>query len=181
MNIAHINLSKMSYFDTTISHALESACKEKKRKCPLLVELPGPNIRVEKLLGNKPVTLKKGEMVYITTNRYLESAEVLIYCGCESVPGAVKEGTKILIDKGKVSLTVKSVQPERVFNFFRYSSEGVAVAQLYYCIDRNQGEGYEYVAKRSKTAGKRIHQSRETGFANRENPISTCPQIHDAY
>lgn len=114
MDAARINLAYLPNYDTlkTLMNDFYEACKNKQIKCPLIIDLQGPSIRIGDLPDNQPISLKKGNEISITTNRHLDCSDSLIYCNCEKLPSFVKPGQKIIIDKGNVYLTVKSVIEE---------------------------------------------------------------------
>ncbi len=115
MDVARVNLAYLNGYEaqTSLVKAFAEVCRRRGCKYPLLVDLQGPSLRIGGLPRNEPVELKKGEELCITTNRHLTPTERLIFCDCAALPYFVHAGNKILINDGRVILTVKAIKPER--------------------------------------------------------------------
>ena len=114
MDIARINLAYIKSMEegTELYRSLKTAFKNKGRECPICVDLRGPNIRLDNFPDNKPIELFAGEELLITTNRHVDTSSSLVFCDFPYLPFFVKPGDHIIVDYGKVSLTVKQVEKE---------------------------------------------------------------------
>ena len=133
MDIGRINLAQTPSQDSQIMihKAFAEACFNMKKRCPLLIDLQGPMLRIVVTGDAKQIKLKRGNKIYITANRHLGPGENLLFCDCKTLSHCLKVGAKILIDKGKVSLTVKALRDEKYFNFKpKKKSSGVAASVM---------------------------------------------------
>jgi pyruvate kinase len=71
----------------------------------IILDLQGPRIRTGLLKDGKPIRLKPGNVVTITT-RDIYGKEGLIATSYKALPGEVKGGDKILLDDGTMELKV---------------------------------------------------------------------------
>jgi pyruvate kinase len=92
--------------------AFKAACRQKGVHIPMCIDIQGRSLRLGKLPGNKPVRLKKGSTLYITSNRHIEASNSMLYCEYAQLPFHLKPEDKILIDGGNVSFTVKRIVRE---------------------------------------------------------------------
>lgn len=83
----------------------------------LLQDLQGPKIRVNEVAPG--VELVAGERITITTREVLGSKE-LVSTSYQQLPNDVKVGDTILIDDGKIELTVLESRPEEVVCQVKY-------------------------------------------------------------
>ncbi len=113
MDVARLNLSHGSYPDhEKVYAAVRAASDDIGHSVAVLVDLQGPKIRLG-TFASGPVALAPGDLFTITTetvpgDRHLVSTT---YAG---LPGDVRAGDRILIDDGRVSLEVLSVDGPRV-------------------------------------------------------------------
>jgi len=114
MDIARLNLA---YLSKESQNNFLNVLQLFNNKIPLLVNLQGPTIRIGDLYNSVPIAFSKGDTVFITSNRHLKLTKNLIYCDCPALPEKVESGYKILIDEGRVILTVKTVKNETEFDF----------------------------------------------------------------
>ncbi len=113
MDVARLNLSHGSYEDQeAVYRHVRQASDEAGRGVGVLVDLQGPKIRLGSFAGG-PVRLLSGELFTITTEDVAGDTE-LASTTYDGLPGDVTVGDQILIDDGKVSLTVTEVSGQRV-------------------------------------------------------------------
>lgn len=120
MNIARLNFSHGSheYHGTTIKNIREAVANYSKKlgmSYPLAIALDtkGPEIRTGLLEGggSAEVELKKGETIKLTTDiAYSEKGNAqVVYVDYDNIQQVVKEGNKIYIDDGLMSLVVNNI------------------------------------------------------------------------
>ena len=114
MDIARVNLAYMKNQEEEkeLYDTFKTACKNKGVHIPICVDIQGRSLRLGKLLSNEPIKLKKGDEMYITTNRHIGASHSVLYCDFAQLPYYVKPEDKILIDYGNISFTVKRVERE---------------------------------------------------------------------
>ena len=108
MDVARLNMSHGSYEDHERNYRLvRQASDESGHGVGIFADLQGPKIRLE-TFAEGPVKLKKGQSWTITTRDVRGDATE---CGTtyKGLPDDVSEGDPILIDDGKVRLSVDSV------------------------------------------------------------------------
>jgi pyruvate kinase len=76
------------------------------RPIALLQDLSGPKIRTGRLKDGKPVELKTGARVTITTDETIEGTAQLISTTYDPLPKDVSPGDRILLDDGNLELRV---------------------------------------------------------------------------
>jgi pyruvate kinase len=76
------------------------------RPIALLQDLSGPKIRIGRLKDDKPVELRKGARITITTDEKVEGTDTLISTTYEPLPRDVSPGDRILLDDGNIELRV---------------------------------------------------------------------------
>ena len=76
------------------------------RPIALLQDLSGPKIRIGRLKDDKPVELRNGARVTITTDESIEGTDQLISTTYEPLPRDVTPGDRILLDDGNLELRV---------------------------------------------------------------------------
>jgi pyruvate kinase len=76
------------------------------RPIAVLQDLSGPKIRTGRLRDDKPVELRKGERVTITTDESVEGTADRISTTYEPLPRDVAPGDRILLDDGNIELRV---------------------------------------------------------------------------
>ena len=113
MDVARLNLSHGDHADHLAAYDnVRRASDETGRAVCVFADLQGPKIRLGRF-ADGPVQLARGDRFTITTEDVVGTAE---RCSTtyEGLPGDVGEGDTILVDDGKVSLRVLSVQGEDV-------------------------------------------------------------------
>ena len=76
------------------------------RPIAILQDLSGPKIRTGRLEDDKPVELRKGERITITTDESIEGTARLISTTYDPLPRDVSPGDRILLDDGNLELRV---------------------------------------------------------------------------
>jgi hypothetical protein len=100
------------------------------RPIALLQDLSGPKIRTGRLKDDKPVELRTGERVTITTDESIEGTAKLISTTYAPLPRDVSPGDRILLDDGNLELRVvraslKEVECEVVDGGWLKSKKGM--------------------------------------------------------
>ena len=114
MNIARINLAYMKSEEEgkILYDSLKTAFKNKGTSCPIYVDLRGPSIRVSNFPCDKPIELLAGNEICFTTNRHVSTSNSIVFCDFPGLPYYVKPGDKIIVDYGKVLLSVVRIEGE---------------------------------------------------------------------
>jgi pyruvate kinase len=106
LDVARLNFSH----GTQTEHArrcvaIRDAARETGRSVAIMQDLQGPKIRVGSLVGGGPVELRSGAELIISTHEMVGTAE---HVGCTYAQLAhdVRSGDRILLDDGKIRLTV---------------------------------------------------------------------------
>jgi len=76
------------------------------RPIALLQDLSGPKIRIGRLQGGRPVELRDGATLVITTDESIEGTAERISTTYRPLPGDVAPGDRILLDDGNLELRV---------------------------------------------------------------------------
>jgi pyruvate kinase len=114
MDVARLNFSHGSHEDHARHiKSLRDAANEEGRTICILQDLQGPKIRTGSLKGHRPVELKTGAEVTITT-RAVEGTGDLISTTFTGLPGEVHSGSRILLSDGRIELEVEKVSGEDV-------------------------------------------------------------------
>jgi len=108
MDVARLNFSHGSHEDHRKRLNLVRAAADRAgRPVAILQDLQGPKIRVGRLKGGKAI-LTPGQTVTITTRDIL-GAKGVIPTTYEGLPGDVRKGEVVLLNDGRLRLTVLSV------------------------------------------------------------------------
>jgi pyruvate kinase len=114
MDVARLNFSHGSHEDHARHiKSLRDAANEEGRTICILQDLQGPKIRTGSLKGHRPVELKTGAEVTITT-RAVEGTGDLISTTFTGLPGEVHSGSRILLSDGRLELRVLKVNGEDI-------------------------------------------------------------------
>jgi pyruvate kinase len=106
MNIARLNFSHGTYEEHgEVINTIRSLSRTMNRPIGILLDLQGPKIRTGTLRGGRPVELKKGGTIRITTRKIEDTAE-MVSTTYTHLPKDVKKGDRILIDDGLIELMV---------------------------------------------------------------------------
>ena len=113
MNVARINASHGTHEDHELTYVnVRAAAEETGKAVAVLVDLQGPKIRLGNFADGS-VVLRKGDIFTITTEDILGDKE-MVSTTFKGLPGDCKPGDDILIDDGKILVTVKEVNGPRV-------------------------------------------------------------------
>ena len=113
MNVARLNFSHGNHeYHLSNMQRIRRISEELGKHVGIMLDTRGPEIRLE-LFENHKVELKKGQTFTLCMESILGNQEraSITY---KALPGDVREGTTILIDDGLVSMTVRSVDAERI-------------------------------------------------------------------
>jgi pyruvate kinase len=108
-NVFRLNFSHGTHEDhaKTISN-IKAAAKKSNTSPGILADLQGPKIRTGLTRGDKPVILKEGSTVTLTTNKTL-CTNSIIYIDYPGILQDIFIGEHILINDGAISLTVEAI------------------------------------------------------------------------
>jgi pyruvate kinase len=113
MDVARLNLSHGSYADhEEIYRSVRRASDETGHGVGILVDLQGPKIRLGTFAAG-PVLLTPGQLFTITTHD-VPGTDQEVSTTYAGLPGDVGPGDRILVDDGKVALSVVEVDGPRV-------------------------------------------------------------------
>ena len=84
------------------------------RPIAILQDLSGPKIRTGRLKDDKPVELRKGERITISTDESIEGTSTLISTTYAALPRDVSPGDRILLDDGNLELRVVKASLQEV-------------------------------------------------------------------
>src|SRR5579862_6650658 len=113
LDVARLNLSHGTHDDHfAVYHRVRAGSAETGRAVGVLADLQGPKIRLGTFPGG-PVVLKPGEQFIITTDD-VPGTEHEASTTYQGLPGDVRQGDRVLIDDGNVSLEVLSATDTRV-------------------------------------------------------------------
>ncbi len=115
MNIARFNMSHGSHADHTKRFNLvRRLSDELSRPIAVLADLQGPKIRLGKLVDNEPVEWIKGKKTIITVATEVGGTAELVGCTYKGLINDVRTGDTLLVDDGKMRLTVEYVDGDEV-------------------------------------------------------------------
>ncbi len=108
INMSHTSQDRMRELIAMI-RAVEA---DSGRPIGILVDLQGPKLRLGTITGGS-IAVKTGDVVVLDSNPEIGGAD-RIYLPHPEILAAVQPGHTLLIDDGKVRLTVTAVEPQRV-------------------------------------------------------------------
>ena len=113
LNICRLNFSHGNHesHQEIVNKIKKVSLTERPFGYPIIMDLKGPSIRTGFLQDNKPVELKKGELLKITTEFSHIGNKDKISCSYQFLCESVKEGDHILIADGNLALRVTKVFP----------------------------------------------------------------------
>ncbi|KAG3117145.1 Pyruvate kinase [Phytophthora idaei] len=116
MNVARLNFSHGDHelHQRSLSNLREAMAARPGCHCAVLLDTKGPEIRSGFLKGHKPVQLKAGQTLEITTDYGVEGDRSRIACTYEQLPTSASVGSKILCDDGSLVMTVLECLPESI-------------------------------------------------------------------
>src|SRR5579885_1378498 len=104
LNFAHGNLEQHA---ADIRRIREISEREGIR-CPILIDLPGPKIRLGKL-RHEPLQLHKGQIIWLTTRKILRLFHDSLPVDYPQLTLSVKKGSLIYLNDGFVQLRVEDM------------------------------------------------------------------------
>lgn len=114
IDVARINCSHASWSEYAgIIKTIRSLAVKINRSVAILLDLQGPKIRTGKLKDGRPVELKRGKTICLTTRNVTGSSEI-ISTSYKNLADDVKQGEAILIDEGLITLKVLSAAKDTV-------------------------------------------------------------------
>ncbi|MEN8171834.1 MAG: pyruvate kinase [Chloroflexota bacterium] len=113
MNVARINFSHGNHDEhAELIKRIRKISNAINHPTAILLDLQGPKIRVGEL-GKGKATLVSGETLTITT-KAISGDEKKISVDYDDLPNSVQPGHRILLDDGKIELTVKTIGTDTV-------------------------------------------------------------------
>ena len=113
MNIARLNFSHGSFEEhQEVIEKLRAASEKTGKRLAIMADLPGPKMRIGEL-DMEPVELVEGDSLILTT-RDMVGNKGLVSITLDELPGIVKEGDKLFLNDGLISLLVKKVVDQDV-------------------------------------------------------------------
>ncbi len=114
MDGARLNFSHGTHEDhAKVIERVRKISGELHRPIAVVQDLQGPKLRTGALPDHKPVELKQGATLTLTTEPAIGSAQKL-YVNYEHLPKDVREGDQILLDDGRIELKVLAVEGHSV-------------------------------------------------------------------
>ncbi len=114
MNVARLNFSHGSYDDhAKMIETFRKVRDELDVPAALLLDTKGPEIRLG-TVKNSPVTLKAGD-VFVLTAKDVEGDGKIASVSYKNLPEELSSGDEVLIDDGKISLTVTRVDGDDIY------------------------------------------------------------------
>ncbi len=113
MDVARLNLSHGTHKEHAAAIKRIRAL-EKKTGCHIgiLADLGGPKIRTGKIPGDAPLDLKSGDLIVFAPEKIARGNEIPVTFPDLAVD--LKEGDKLLLDDGNISVEVKSVEGDKI-------------------------------------------------------------------
>jgi len=111
MNIARLNLAhdETDYHRETLKYVREVE-KELSIFLPVMMDIPGPKIRIGKI-KNGPILLKKGQTIRLTTKNIIGD-ETIIPVEYESLFKSIRKESLVYLYDGFIQLKVKDIQDD---------------------------------------------------------------------
>ncbi|XP_058097783.1 pyruvate kinase, cytosolic isozyme-like [Magnolia sinica] len=113
MNVARFNFSHGTheYHQETLNN-LKIAMQNAQILSAVMLDTKGPEIRTGFLKDGKPVQLKEGQEIIVTTDYNIKGDEKMISMSYKKLPIDLKPGNTILCADGTITLSVLSCDPE---------------------------------------------------------------------
>jgi len=83
------------------------------RTCPILIDLPGPKIRLGKL-KKEPIQLKEGALVKLTTED-IKGTPKILPVNYAHIAKSVKKGGLVYLNDGFLQLRVLKIEPKQIY------------------------------------------------------------------
>jgi pyruvate kinase len=113
MSVARLNFSHGSLKEHREDiRRIRSVAKRLDRMVAIMIDLPGPKIRIGKL-SREPLVLKKGDSIILTTKPTGDS-DLLIPVDYKKLPQSVAKGSIIFLNDGFLQLRVQEVGADQI-------------------------------------------------------------------
>lgn len=114
VDVCRLNLShgELSWHKERV-RIIRNTSQKLNKPVSIILDIQGPRIRTGSLHNGKPVRLKTGETIAITT-RNISGKEGLIATAYQSLPDDVRKGDRILLDDGTMELRVLGASGKEV-------------------------------------------------------------------
>ena len=113
MNVARINFSHGTHESAAEQiNMIRSASKKAEKYIGIMLDTKGPEIRTG-IFENGAVEYKQGDIVKLVKNETICNKEQ-IYITCKELFNDVKKGDKLLVDDGKITLKILSVNENEI-------------------------------------------------------------------
>jgi pyruvate kinase len=107
IDVVRLNFSHGEHHEhLAVMESVRAISDQLGRPIAILQDLSGPKIRTGRLTDDKPVELRKGERITITTDESIQGTARLISTTYKALPKDVKPGDRILLDDGNLELRV---------------------------------------------------------------------------
>jgi pyruvate kinase len=114
MNVARLNFAHGTLQGHTEDiQRIRAVAARLQRHCMIMADLPGPKIRIGKLL-EEPLLLKKGNDVILTVKDLVGTADQ-IPVEYKRLPESVNRGSLIFLNDGFIQLQVEKVSGDKIF------------------------------------------------------------------
>ena len=116
---AGLDVARLNFSHGTIKEharraaAVRAAAVEAGRPVAVMQDLQGPKIRVGRLVAGGPVRLVAGQELTITTRDVIGDG-ARVSCTYADLPSDLRPGDRLLLDDGRIRLTVRAVEGEEV-------------------------------------------------------------------
>uniref|UniRef100_A0AAV1UM44 Pyruvate kinase n=1 Tax=Peronospora matthiolae TaxID=2874970 RepID=A0AAV1UM44_9STRA len=116
MDVARLNFSHGDHevHLKSLNNLREAMAARPGCHCAVLLDTKGPEIRSGFLKGHRPVHLKAGQTLEITTDYGVEGDSSRVACTYEQLPTSISIGSTILCDDGSLVMTVLECLPESI-------------------------------------------------------------------
>ena len=109
VDVIRLNFSHGNYDDhAKVIDEIRSLAKEEKRSLAILQDLQGPKLRTGMLEDGEAIFLSLGEQIILTTRDVIGTKDT-IQVKYDSFAQDVNEGDRILLDDGRIELSVTSI------------------------------------------------------------------------
>lgn len=117
MDVVRLNFSHGTHeYHGEVIDNVRSVLKQRGQEvgvCPIMLDTKGPEIRTGKLKEHKPVPLKAGQEIIVTSDPNLLGDEKMISIDYTDLCNSVQPGFYILIADGNISLSINKIDKEK--------------------------------------------------------------------
>ncbi|GAM28678.1 hypothetical protein SAMD00019534_118540 [Acytostelium subglobosum LB1] len=113
MSVCRLNFSHGTHeYHASVIKNVREAMKLTGKKCAIMLDTKGPEIRSGKLEGGKPLDLEVDQELIVDTNTSVPGNSKRIYLDYQDLITSVSVGGKILLSDGVISLTITEINKE---------------------------------------------------------------------